>query len=193
MNLVGGGDFETGSTQFFTSGTAYWPDGEDRTVPLPWHLTDEAAVGAKALVLQVTDAVGRIGFGPLDLNRNAKTTSSAPQTWYVSFYARAARPTLMTAFLRTRNQRLGRVTYEMATGWQRFTGRFQVSAHTFRELLETASAELIFEFAGDAVPEPNECRLDGVVLANAPIEPRYIRPTPVEVGLLGPVPDPAAA
>jgi len=191
LNLVAGGDFETGSTRFFTSATAHWPDGKDRTVPLSWHLADDAVVGANALVLSVADAVGRVGFGPLDLSRGPGAASGGPQTWHLSFYARAARPALMTVSLRTRSQRLGRVTYELATGWQRFTGRFRVVSRSFRERLESASAELIFEFAGDEAPEANECRLDAVVLAGAPIKSRYVRPAPVEVGLLGPAPDPA--
>jgi len=188
INLVADGDFETSSTRFFTSGISYWPNGEQRTVPLAWRFADNSAIGRQALALQVIDAVGRVGFGPFDMRGSATVGPDEARTWHLSFYARAERPTMMTVTLRTAAQKLGFATYEVSTEWQRFTARFAMTANTFHERLESASAELIFEFAGDEVPEINECLLDAVSLTVRPIDARwpYVRRSPVEIGLVGP-------
>lgn len=185
-NLVPDGDFETGATHFFASATTRWPNGDERVVPLSWQITNDPSVGGHSLAVFLSQPIGRIGFGPLDLSR---LPAGANNRLFLSFMARAFRPSIAAVTLRTRSRSLGRVTFPLTAAWQRFTGGFDVQAETFEQRVDLAGAELVFEFTGDDVPEPNVCSLDAVVLQTSPIMSRYASSSPTEIGLAAPAHD----
>lgn len=189
-NLISGGSFETGQAAFYTSAAGRWPNDEPMPAPLAWTFDQSGIVGRHALRLYVTHETGRVAFGPLDLTRPG-TANAANQRWHLSFYARSTQPTTVTTLLRSCYRTLGRETFQLSPRWYRFSHTFALTALTFDEKADLTAVELSFDFAGDQSHDPNQCWLDAVVLAGAPIESRYLPPAPVQVGLVGPAIDPA--
>ncbi len=185
-NLILDGDFETGESRFFASGEVRWPNGDERTVPLGWQIGGNPALGGNTLNLSLNQAIGRVGFGPLDLS---EVEPGSRKRLFLSFMAQASRPTTVVASLRTRTRDLGRVTYPLTQAWDRFAGAFEIQADSFDQRIELADSELVFEFAGDDSPEPNLCGLDAVVLQDSPVMSRYVPASAMEIGLAGPAHD----
>jgi hypothetical protein len=189
VNLIAGGDFETGQQSFFTSATNYWPNSQEMPLPLRWKFDSEAAVGQNSILLNIVDETGRLAFGPLDLT----TLTSVPSQslpGHLSFHARTDRPTTVVVTLRNRHKTLDRSTFQLSTKWQRFQKTFTISAPTYDEQVQLKSTELLFDVLTDGTPEVNRCRIDAVALTDLPIDELYLRHAPVEVGLFGPTQDP---
>jgi len=189
VNLIRGGDFETGQKSFYTSAANYWANGEEMVIPLRWEFDHGAAVGNNSIRLHIADETGRITFGPLDLNQRSVPLSGNFCPWYLSFYARADRPTTLMVTLRHRNRALDRANFRITDQWRRYTKIFSVDAHGFDERTELATSELLFDIVGDGLPGVNYFQLDAVALTDVAMETPYHRPSPIEVGLFGPIPD----
>ncbi|HSW47397.1 MAG TPA: hypothetical protein VLM89_17675, partial [Phycisphaerae bacterium] len=184
-NLVIDGDFEAGSVRFFASAAARWPGGQERILPLSWQILSETDAGGRALSLDLSASTGRVGFGPLNLNPAVARPAGSLQRVFLAFSAKASLSTVLVVSLRTQSGDIGRGRYILTPQWQRFTGSFQFEADTFERRLDLTAAELVFEFISEALPEPNTCWLDGVVLQADPIVSRYVPRSAVEVGLSG--------
>ena len=185
-NWITGGNFETGSSGFYTSATTRWPNGDERVIPMDWRFSEEATEGRTALIVSVPEFGGRVGFGPVNLDRSAML----PPQLYLSFLARSSRPTTVTATLRTRARAMERRTFILTSAWQRFQDTFLIDARQLDDRRELAATELVFDYAGDRAPEVNECGLDAVVLSDSPVTTLGLRSAEVEVGILGPNPTP---
>ncbi|UCD27901.1 MAG: hypothetical protein JSV03_12455 [Planctomycetota bacterium] len=190
INLIAGGDFETGQHLFFTSATKYWPNGDEMSIPSQWEFDYDAVVGENSMLIHIADETGRLVFGPLDLNPKSITSRSGILKWYLSFHARVERPTTIIATLRNRKGTIEQSSFQLTNDWQRFTKTFTITARTYDERVELASTELLFDVLGDGLSKPNRCWLDAVALTNVYSEKPYIPSEPVEVGLFGPVPNP---
>ncbi|HOW69505.1 MAG TPA: hypothetical protein PKY77_02790 [Phycisphaerae bacterium] len=180
-NWLVGGSFETGSSGFYASAVTRWPNGGERVIPIDWRLSEDAAEGTTALAISVPEFGGRVGFGPVNLDRGAVPS---PQI-HLRFLAKSARPTKLTATLRSRARTLDQRTFVLSPSWQRFHSLFRINTRHEDDRREWSAAELIFDFAGDRVPEVNECGLDAVALTNSPIDFSGLRSAPVEIGILG--------
>lgn len=180
-NWIVDGRFETGLSGFYASAIARWPNGEERTIPIDWRWSQDAAEGSTSLLLAVPEFGGRIGFGPVNLDRAA----IPPPQVHLGFMARSTRPTTLTAHLRTRNTLLAHRTFALSSTWQRFRGAFKIDASPANDRRELSATELVFEFAGDRAPEANECGLDAVTLTDSLVDAPGLQNAPVEIGISG--------
>jgi len=190
VNFIVGGDFEIGQHSFFVSATKYWPNGDEMSLPLRWEFDDKSAVGDNSLLLYIADETGRVAFGPLDINSPSRMPLKDSSRRYLSFYARAERPTTMIVTLRDRKRTLSRTTFQLSEDYRRFKKEITITPQTYDQQIELGCTELLFDVLSDGMPEVNRCWLDAVALTDAPIVGPYVRSAPVEVGLFGPVPDP---
>lgn len=184
VNLIAGGDFETGRRSFFASLLRQWADGEPNVALLPFEYENEAVVGERSLRLPIREGLGRVGFGPLNLATAAPRPG--PVTWYLKLYARAARTTTATISLRAIDRSLGQATFTFRPEWQAFTHAFRVSAGSPQERSSIGAAELVIDVPCDS-PQPLDCWLDAVSLTDEPID-AYVQAERIEVGITGPAP-----
>ncbi|NLX15127.1 MAG: hypothetical protein GXY44_15960 [Phycisphaerales bacterium] len=189
VNAVRGGDFEVGSDSFYGCRLGRWPNGDERVAPLRWAFDGGSVSGDKSLLIYLQDEIARVAFGPLDLNNLAMATGEAGNWYHLSFWSQSERPVNLTVTLRTRGRILGRLNFEISPGWRRYAGRFFATAQSFEQIRELSFAELSFDFLGEGAYESELCRLDAVCLTNVPIEAAYVRPSPIELGLIGPSAD----
>ncbi len=190
LNAVIGGDFEAGCSGFYTSAISRWPNGEKMVVPLNWEFAGEGVSGERSLRIHLAEETGRVVFGPLDLQPLAHGRYEQGIWFHLYFHARCERPTSVTVMLHIPSRIVGRATFQLSRNWQPYSQRFFVTASSYEARCDLARAELVFDFTGDGNDPPNHCQLDGVSLADQPLQKSYVQPSPVEVGLLGPVPDP---
>ncbi len=186
INLIAGGDFETGRRIFYSSSIRRWPNGDETVVPLAFEFEGEAVVGNRSLHVRPGEDSGRIGFGPLDLLRDRSPVGGAV-IWHLKFYVRANRPAPITVSLRTRDRTLERSTFGAGPDWQAFTATLRAPADSMQDRVAMSAAELVFDLPGAASTEPLEWLLDGVSLTDTPAR-NYLQAEPVEVGITGPVP-----
>lgn len=183
INLIAGGDFETGRRSFYASHLRTWLNGEQTAAPLAVQYDSDAVVGGRSLRLLVPSGTGRIGFGPLNL---APAAERAGGDWHLKFYARAAATTQVSVTLRSRWHKLGETTFTWGSDWQVFTHRFRVAADSPAARRELETVELVLDVHAEG-HEPVECRLDAVGLTDAPVD-GYLQAEPIEVGITGPAP-----
>lgn len=177
VNLIAGGDFETGRRMFIASHLHGWPNADPTAGTLACEYVDEAAVGEKCLKMLIPAGTGRIGFGPLDLNASA--------SWHLKLHAKTSQAATITVSLRGIDRTIEKTTFAAGPEWKAFTHEFRLNGESV-EQARWAAAELIIDVPASGA-DPLECWLDAVSLTNAAAE-AYLPPEAIEVGITGPAP-----
>ncbi len=193
-NLIDGGDFEVGQRNFSVHGARWVPGRQElRTCPLAWEIDDvaPAAVGKRSLRIPLSGEKFRAAFGWARVRPNTE--------YVVSLYARATTKVVL-------------VIYGVEYPAQGVFERFDVDSE-FRKLELTCRSSVKVPWSAMAVvvrpsdlpedtykPGPSQYLwIDAVSLREKGTDKTpssgekasYPRPGPVDVGIVGPKPDPA--
>ncbi len=181
-NLVINGDFEVGQKGFSVYGVRRFPDGRRGIVPHAWFLDHDAPVHRSCLLVPLRTDQAWVEFACLRPPARVKS-------FMLSLQLRAARPVRVEASLTDAAGRLGAATFPASDTWRSFQELLSVTRPAQGLARLAIKAQGKPERAGSA--EPSHLWIDAVALyaAGNPVA-GYRAASDVEVGVLGPAPDP---
>jgi hypothetical protein len=185
-NLVANGNFEVGPKGFSVWTRRTWPGRGEYVTAHPWYFDSDAAIGQMALALPEGATPAAVTLGPHRLDPR-----TIADRYYLRFYAKASEPTEIAVEWRIAGTRPRMHVFRVGTDWAPYTHVLLTPVEQVRQPRAAAAVgELVFRPAGPTASKSVAYWLDGVSLTNANTAEPFTPPSPVEIGILGPAPDP---
>jgi hypothetical protein len=191
-NLVLNGNFEVGPKGFSVWAQRDWPGRGRYVAPQLWYFDSDAAIGQVSLEVPSAGATANVTLGPFDLARRG-TAERPAERYHLSFWAKASTPTDLEVDWRILGMPPNTQRFLIDTEWARYRHVYLTPVAVLsasQSQGRPATAELTFRMAGPAEKDYVTYWLDGVTFSASRVSEPFSSPTPIEVGVFGPAPDP---